>query len=300
MKKKGFTLIELLVVVAIIALLISILLPSLARARELSKRAVCAANVRGIGQSCKIYANDYSEAWPIAPSGISPQDANIAFIGDIGAHRLNGDVDHADPSIGMCFWILVRGGGTTAKQYYCPSSSDTSDSTANPMEYFDFEEDNMVSYGYQFPYGGRAIPNEGLDPGCAVVADKCKKVLRQATAWQNSTNFMGDWRPDDWKQVNSDNHTNGEGQNVLYADGHAEFQKKAACGLPMEIHPTDGPSDPPYEHEDLIYWDAWDDQLDSDGGGLGGNYMLSEVVTDQITWPATAEDSVITFERTVR
>ena len=63
-RKKAFTLIELLVVVAIIALLISILLPSLARARELSKRVVCAANSRGIGQACKIYAQENEEFWP--------------------------------------------------------------------------------------------------------------------------------------------------------------------------------------------------------------------------------------------
>ena len=64
MKRKAFTLIELLVVVAIIALLISILLPSLARAREMSKRKVCSANVKGIGTSCKIYANENAEMWP--------------------------------------------------------------------------------------------------------------------------------------------------------------------------------------------------------------------------------------------
>lgn len=54
----GFTLIELLVVVAIIALLISVLLPSLSQAREQAKSAVCLSNLRSIGTSMNTYAND--------------------------------------------------------------------------------------------------------------------------------------------------------------------------------------------------------------------------------------------------
>ena len=64
----GFTLIELLVVIAIISLLVSILLPSLNRARELARQAVCGSNLRGITTTAFLYLVDSKAHLPALAS----------------------------------------------------------------------------------------------------------------------------------------------------------------------------------------------------------------------------------------
>lgn len=68
---RAFTLIELLVVVATIALLISILLPTLARARERGKRTVCLSQLRELTTALRQYADEYKDrCFPYNPDNI--------------------------------------------------------------------------------------------------------------------------------------------------------------------------------------------------------------------------------------
>lgn len=62
--RKGFTLVELLVVIGIIALLISILLPSLGKARQQAQTAACMSNLRSIGQLVAIYQAENKGVFP--------------------------------------------------------------------------------------------------------------------------------------------------------------------------------------------------------------------------------------------
>lgn len=90
--RRGFTLIELLVVVAIIALLIAILLPSLGRAKENAMRIQCLSNLRGIGLASCTYLTENNGYFPdSSPVGstdpadwIAWQPARINSIGSIG------------------------------------------------------------------------------------------------------------------------------------------------------------------------------------------------------------------------
>lgn len=66
MERSKFTLIELLVVVAIIGILTSLLLPSLGRAREVAKQAVCASNIRQNYLKIHMYSSEDNARFPYA------------------------------------------------------------------------------------------------------------------------------------------------------------------------------------------------------------------------------------------
>jgi prepilin-type N-terminal cleavage/methylation domain-containing protein len=78
---RAFTLIELLVVVAIIALLIAILLPSLSRAKEQARIAVCLSNQRSICQTAVSYQMDKRDLVFMFPFGYRPATAPANWVG---------------------------------------------------------------------------------------------------------------------------------------------------------------------------------------------------------------------------
>jgi prepilin-type N-terminal cleavage/methylation domain-containing protein/prepilin-type processing-associated H-X9-DG protein len=219
-RSKAFTLIELLVVVAIIALLISILLPSLSRARELSKRTVCASNLRGIGQAMYIYAQD-GDKFPVTTGYKTGGTNHVTW----GIYRTLQPSTTATPSVSSDLWVLVYANNSTPKQFTCPSTADQPDPAQDTLAYFDFKSGVNLSYAYQFQHDNdRPILGTSDDPTFPIAADSNPYVKGGVqTTVTNDRNAQ-------WKG-NSTNHTNREGQNTLYVDGHVDFTKAPDNGL---------------------------------------------------------------------
>ncbi|RIK68848.1 MAG: hypothetical protein DCC65_01575 [Planctomycetota bacterium] len=222
-KSKAFTLIELLVVIAIIALLISILLPSLSRARELSKRTVCSANLRGIGQAMYIYAQDEPGVFPAIAEIFTGTGNNMVLFRP--ADRTTPPPTTGIPSPTVDLWALVRQNNTTPKQFICPSTTDVPDPAQDSLAYYDFESERNLSYAYQYQHSPNRQPiGTSSEPIFPVMAD-ANPYLKGKVTTPINIDRTGAFRG------NSNNHTNREGQNILFQDSHVSFEKGPDVGL---------------------------------------------------------------------
>ncbi len=247
MRHKGFTLVELLVVIAIIALLMGILMPALARVRQLAYRLYCGTNLSGIGKAMLIYSNDYDDEMPRAggrSSTYSPTIANWRNVTRQVAFGLNPDGSGGRANISSCFYLLIKYSEVTPKSFLCKGDSGVAEFKPSDevppltgvelIDLWDFGNapQTHCSYAYHFPYGVYALTSSS-EPGMAVAAD--------ANPWQatpgHTARPVTDWnifKPgtdrESIKKGNAQTHQE-DGQNVLFMDGHSVFEKTPRCGV---------------------------------------------------------------------
>jgi prepilin-type N-terminal cleavage/methylation domain-containing protein/prepilin-type processing-associated H-X9-DG protein len=97
---KGFTLIELLVVIAIIAILASMLLPALAKAKARAQRLQCMSQMKQLGVGVQLFVNDHEDKYP--PAAYRTGDYQYQLSWDDYIHRNIGGTDaDADLEVGV-------------------------------------------------------------------------------------------------------------------------------------------------------------------------------------------------------
>ncbi len=239
--KNAFTLVELLVVVAIIALLVSILLPALGKAREEAKRTVCVSNLRSTMLSSMTYMVDNKDKFP-------HQNAAKVYNG----HRyISHGLTSPNPDTGLCWAYNLLNYLDLEKNpelLHCPSLQKDvmEDENVNeiPLTYLangvvttfggsrirrtsDFI---VIADGYSSMYGVGTHPYFNTFNGCDPEKPTEDKVY--GVNWMRQVNAT----PDDmtyglYNEYASRPHDGG--RNYAFMDGHVQYLKygEATCGM---------------------------------------------------------------------
>lgn len=209
-RHKGFTLIELLIVVAIIAVLVSILLPALQSAREQGKRALCLYNTHALSVSWLMYSEDNKGKLPYADARLNPPPRENTWL-----QRVDDPYQYTPTEAPEQMQIDAIRKGSLFKYtnmtniYRCP--------VARPNELRTYSLTHAVN-GYNFPGSGE-------------VAHKLTSIKRP----EERINFLDDYGADWdacwavvydqplWWNITPIRH--GNGNTFAFVDGHSQWWK---------------------------------------------------------------------------
>jgi prepilin-type N-terminal cleavage/methylation domain-containing protein/prepilin-type processing-associated H-X9-DG protein len=230
--RRAFSLAELLVVLGILGILVAILLPYVEKVRETSRRAQCMANLSQIMTALRSYAsvNDH-----FFPSTIfdKAHGGYAAFTGADSPDPFAKDTQVKPNDVSASLWLLVHEGYLQPKSFVCPSSGNevdpmrTDGNAMGPEKRSNFTSGQYLSYSYASPFStaDKYKLDDTQPSDFALIADKNPGVI--------GPEF--DASPFELAAANSRNHRQA-GQNVLYADGHVQFQMTPFCGTGTTDH----------------------------------------------------------------
>ena len=197
----GFTLTELLIVMGIIALLLSILLPSLTKARRSAQQVGCGSNLRQLGLAFTMYADDYHGMYPTAEDPVIPAIKKWLWMGE-------GFRPVLEP-------YAVRGSSSPGV-FFCPADLTSADIYA------------YTSYGYSLsfyhsPEQINSISGYGGQVGASGALPARPQKLT-SVKYPSQKILCGEWLSVHYPLTTDAGWFGTEGKReFLFADGHVEL-----------------------------------------------------------------------------
>ncbi len=208
---RAFTLIELLVAIAVIAIMVGLLLPGLARSKATAQRVACLGNLRQMGIAARSYAADHDDFYPTAYYNAVEKGVNIAYGWDLTA--ISENPPRVEPG------LLWEGQGAERVQQ-CPSFAGKANWIADQVTGYNYNT-SYIGHGQFESIQSPAKAATVKQPGATVIfgdgqyASGANKFMRAPWPNPGDDSFNGRW-------AGTQGFRHLGKSNASFCDGHAE------------------------------------------------------------------------------